>query len=247
MALALLLAVAGCHAGEDPAPPPAEPSLDREIEAAALELSSGDIGGARADLERILSRRPENARARFYLGLTYYREQRHDRAAKLFEQSLGAGASFKEAGTAAHFQGWSLFHLGRLDEARKAFESHLRSAPGSADSLAGLGRIAWEEGRLEDAEELLGRALESERATLGRRAHVAKYLVQLADVHIRQGRSEQALAELNDAARKQPGAYSIHYKLYRLYSERGEGRRAAEAYRRYESTWSRMAAGREGG
>ncbi len=245
VALAFFLSIAACEPKTSSGPtlpadgdttPEASPAP--ELDTAVRKLASGDSRAARAGLENVLSRQPENSRARFYLGLTYYREHRYERAAELFRRSREAGSSFQGADDVAHFHGWSLFHLGRLDEARVAFETHLGKSPESADTLSGMGRIAWETGRLEDAAGYLKRALEAERGERRRPARIAKYLVQLADVHTRQGQTHEALAELNAAALAQPDHYSVYYKLYQLYSERGESARAADAYRRYQASWA---------
>ena len=55
--------------------------------------------------------------------------------------------------------GWAALQSGMLSEAEEAFLGVLAGDPHHADALNGLGTVAFHEKRLDDAEELLGKAL----------------------------------------------------------------------------------------
>lgn len=228
---------AGSGAPQDAANAPkdtSDPRLDRALEL----IVEGRHGEARSLLAKVQEDRPDDGRAMFYLGLTYHREKRYEIARESFERALDLGPTFSSYDQAHHFYGWCLYKLGRVGEARRAFEKHIESQPDAVDSHFATGLIALEEGEFDLAEKRFRKAVDLERQNRKRKRQLAKAHMRLGDVYLAQDQLERAKEELLLATRLWPQLYPAHYKLYRVLTRLGESEAAAAALRAHQA-WRR--------
>lgn len=115
-----------------PLPPPGEMARLKAL------VDAGNLEAARARLAPLAEQHPRWARAVALLALTYYKENRFERARALFARALEL-----DPGEVAvlPFYGWSLYSLGELDEARRVFEALLSEKPDFLLAHYGLGLI----------------------------------------------------------------------------------------------------------
>ncbi len=259
---ALACTAAACGSGDAPAPPPepapAQPAaapvlepLDLRLDNALRMIVGGDLEGARTLAASVLAERPSSARASFLVGLAYHKQKNYGAAEPLFDRALELGPTFEPFAPVVYFRGWCRYYLGELDGARADFEAHLALVPNDADSRFGLGVIALDEGRLDDAERELGRALELSSALLAggdesRRPDVSKAHARLADVHLLRDDLEGARRELEAAVELYPAHYNAWYKLHQVRLRLGDGPGAAEALSRHDFWKARVRPGSEG-
>jgi tetratricopeptide (TPR) repeat protein len=118
-----------------------------------------------------------------------------------------------------------LQHAGRLAEARRVLEDVLGAEPGNADAAHLLGLIAFQEGDLERAAELMARSA----AAAGPRADVS---INLAHALARLGRLDEAAARLERAIAAQPANGALHQRLAAVHKERGRPAAAEASLRR---------------
>jgi tetratricopeptide (TPR) repeat protein len=261
---ALACAVAACGSGEAPAPPaepapaaaqpaaaPAPEPLDPRLDDALRRVAKGDFEGARALAGAVLAERPSSARAAFLVGLAHHKQKNYGAAEPFFDRALALGPTFEPFAPVTYFRAWCRYYLGDLAGARADFEAHLALVPDDADSRFGLGVIALDEGRLDDAERELGRALERSSALLGagddsRRADAAKAHARLADVRWLRDDAEGARRELEAAVELYPAHYAAWYKLHQVRLRLGDEQGAAEALRQHDLWKARVRPGSEG-
>ncbi len=105
--------------------------------------------------------------------------------------------------------------------------------PDEGDSIFGLGLVALEADRLDEAERRFRRAIEVQAPDPRRRKEVAKAHARLGDVYLRRDELEAARAELDTAVRLWPQHYTAFFKLSRVLTRLGEQAAAEEAYRLY--------------
>jgi len=153
-----------------------------------------------------------------------------------------------------HFFGYCLYYLGDMPGAQREFESHLVHAPQESDTVFGLGLVAYEEGRLADAEErfrqsiaLIEALAETEpRRYQVRRFDIAKCQARLADVYFSRDEYREARDALLAAIEIQPRHAAPYYTLSAVYRRLGNHERAGEALAMHERA-QRARAGATGG
>lgn len=134
----------------------------------------------------------------YEIGLRLYREGRHAAALESFQRAALAGATAE-----LHTRiGWTLYQLGRLDEARGAFTRALALEPEAAEALTGLGDLALRADQPEAALAWLDRALAAEPASAD--ARTAR---------------ETALRRLPPPARPRPEELQWRFRAGRDYLE----------------------------
>jgi len=159
---------------------PHEP--DPALEAAAL-TALAESAFAREDWPRAerhftrlaaLSTQPDAA-ALLRLALAVHRQDHADKAISAYDRAIAADPRSETARQARFERAQALVELGRLDDARKAFESIAQSEPRNADpafaphALRHLAAIASQQGRAADAAAYLDRLPDSDAgATLDR-------------------------------------------------------------------------------
>ncbi len=181
---------------------------------------------ARELLEPVVADHPGWAKARFYLGLTYHREKRYERAAELFKRSLELDPLFH---TQRVYYGWCLYYLGDPEAARGMFEAYLEVKPDYPDALFALGLIAFDADEVASAQRLFERVIVL--AQTGNDAKTeAKARARLADVLIRLDMIKPTKAQLDRSIMLNPDNFEVYYKLSRVLERLGE-REAAKAAR----------------
>jgi len=219
-------------------------AADRAAEQALAMLTAGRNEGAESALRFALHDRPQAIRLQFLMALAIHKQSRYEEARRWYDAVVDSGQATPEIDQLPHFYGWCLYYLGRPEEARVAFEEHLRRVGDEADSLFGLGVIALEDDRVEDAEALLIRSIESIDARSRNAARdAAKAHVRLGDVYVRIERLDEAERHLRRAV----GLHADHYegwaKLARLLHRLGRPDDAAEAQRQHDEAQRRVGRG----
>ncbi len=181
---------------------------------------------ARQLLEPVVADHPGWAKARFYLGLTYHREKRYERAAELFKRSLEVDPLYH---TLRVYYGWCLYYLGEPEAAREMFESYLEVKADYPDALFALGLIAFDADEIASAQRLFERVIVLAQAG-GDAKTEAKGRARLADVLIRLDMMKPAKAQLDRSILLNPDNFEVYYKLSRVLERLGE-REAAQAAR----------------
>jgi tetratricopeptide (TPR) repeat protein len=230
-----------------PGPEPGEPRLDEALR----RVAAGDFDAARALAGAVLEERPASARAAFLVGLAHHKQKNYGAAEPFFDRALALGPTFEPFAPVFYFRAWCRYYRGDPAGARADFEAHLRLAPDEADSWFGLGLIALDEGRLDDAERDLGRALRMgaerlEAGDEGRRPDVPKAHARLADVRLQRDDLDGARRELEAAVALYPAHYAAWYKLHQVWLRLGEDERAAEALRQHDLWRERVRPGSGG-
>ncbi len=202
-----------------------DPRLGRALEF----LGRGDFAASRTILDEVARQYPDSQRTRFLIALSYHKEKRYELASRLFAAVVAAGPTFEGFDGVFHFQGWALYHLGRLDAAEEAFEKHVTAQPDVVDTWFGLGLVALDEDRLDDAENALREAMRLGVGNPRKRRSVSKARTRLADVLVRRGRLEDARRELVIATSEWPDNASAHYKLSRVLARLGDAAGSARA------------------
>lgn len=218
----------------DAAPPPGPGSApfvpaDQRILIARSMLRASRFEQAETALRVVLQEHPEDAQTLFLLGLSIHKQKRYAEALLLFQQALAVGRPFPELDYLFYVQGWCAYNLGDLPGARAAFEEHLRRVPNEADSVFGLGVIALDEDRLDDAERLLGRAIAMQAEAPRAQRDVAKAHARMADVHLRRDNLAEARQSLRRALELYPDHYEAWAKLARVLERQGLSEEAAAA------------------
>ncbi|MEC8895264.1 MAG: tetratricopeptide repeat protein [Planctomycetota bacterium] len=197
---------------------------------------------ARAILAAVLADHPGSFQARFLVAFSWHRQKHYEKARRGFEEILNSGAVFSGSENVLHFHGWALYHLGRLREAAVAFSRHAEKAPTVAATWFGLGLIALEDGRLDEAETFLLKARDLQGRNSKRKIEFARTVARLGEVYELQGRLELARSQFEEATRTWPRHYNAHYKLSRVLLRMGE-REAAQAALKQHQEISRGAGG----
>lgn len=218
---------------ETPRPPGAGTDFtpaDPRIDLARRMIVTEAFPVAEMTLKTVLREKPGTGQAEFLLGVAIQKQKRYGEARAHFERAITLKQSYPEVDHAFHFLGWACYYLGDTTVSRQAFEEHLRRVPDEADSVFGLGLVALEDDRVEDAEALFLRTLEMHQARgVVPRADVAKARARLGDVYLRLDRDEDAERELATAVRIYPDAYEAWAKLARIYDRMGRTEDAERA------------------
>ena len=213
---------------------------DPRLDAARSLIRSRKFADAETVLGAILQDRPEIGRARFLRGLAIQKQKRYEAALEEIDAAMATGQRFPEAAHAGHFRGWCLYHLGRLEPAAEAFAAHAREFPEEGDTQFGLGVVAIDQGRYEEAEVFLNRAIELQADIPERRRELAKAHARLGDAHLGLDRLDEARASYHTAVIQWPDHYEAWAKLARALDRldrpvEAERARAEEANARRRS------------
>ncbi|NNF44486.1 MAG: tetratricopeptide repeat protein [Phycisphaerales bacterium] len=231
-------------ASTSPSPPtPAEAvapprTLPEELQPIAMLIERGALPQARQAVEAFRAGNPASADGAFLEGLVYHRARRYAEAAPRFEDAIRLDPDYT---LVQHFLGWARFHLGDLAGARTAFRTHLAADPHEPDSMFGLGLIAVEDGRLDDAEARFLDAIaiieglaESDPARHARRRiDLGKCHARLGDLAFARGDYEQARDLLERAVEQDPDQYTAYFTLSQVERRLGHVERADEWQRRH--------------
>jgi len=204
-------------------------------------LAAGSNEQAESVLRTTLHDRPQDVRLQFLMGLAIHKQARYVEARRWYDATIDARQPIPEIDQLPHFLGWCLYYLGLPEEAQVAFTEHLRRVGDEADSLFGLGVIALEDDRVDEAETLLLRSIDAvdPRSRTAER-DAAKAHVRLGDVHLRRDEFGAAETQLRRGVTLYPDHYEGWAKLARLLNRLDRPDEAAEAQRNHDDAMRRV-------
>jgi tetratricopeptide (TPR) repeat protein len=222
--------------GPRPRPRPLPPAL-REV---ARAIGQGRFDAAREAAGAYARAHPDDGQAPFLIGLSHYKTGNHGAARPWLERSLELDPSYY---VTHDYLAYSLLLLGDLDGAREHYRAFGAVDPREPRAQLGLGMVALEESRLDEAEARFRRALElfellarddpaMHRARAPERADCH---ARLADVAFARDEYPAAREELLTATRLCPENISAFYTLALVHRRLGEDELADAALERYES------------
>ncbi|MFM7260655.1 MAG: tetratricopeptide repeat protein [bacterium] len=194
---------------------------DPRLKVALRMLGSGSVDLARMTAAAVLEEKPDCDRAAAIEGIALNKLKRYEEAKPLLSRARRSSQAFPEQRHAAHFLGWCCYHLGELELAREAFEVHVASVPNEPDSTFGLGLIALDEDRLDDADRLFALALEGFTSPKDRPTDRARVLVRMADLALRRDDVTGAEALLRRSVAASAVQHETWSKLARVYDRLG--------------------------
>ena len=151
------------------------------------------------------------------LGIVFHKQKNYEQSKALFERALSLGGEFANRKHIYHFLGWANFYLGRLEDAKTAFEEHIRLAPGEGDSYFGLGVVEKDLNHLPEAKVHFQKAIELQQANPKRQQDVAKSYARLGEVFDLEDQPIEAERNLRLAVTMYPELYEAWFMLERLY------------------------------
>lgn len=212
-------------------PPPIEPAERARIQAvrgsAYYEL--GDTPAAIAAFQEAVKLDPSARQARVNLGKLCFMEERFADALAAWRMELADGY---RSGKLLFLIAQALYELGRagggtleLEAARAAVQEALVEIPDDPELVRWLAVLEFETGRYEEAERLFGQILRATPLDI-------LYLELLANCHIKRGDYEQAVDQLEIAARIAEPSSSLCLTLGDLNAAVRLPERAADWYLR---------------
>jgi len=232
--LALLLCLASGVADTPPAKA-ALPKLDSRLTEAFRAIKAGRYEESRRAVDDYLASADARHRgqAEFLLGLGYHRQRLYESARTHFARAAELEPDYV---TTWFFYGFALYNLGQLAEAKQSLERFLAFAPEDAETVFGLGLVALDEDRVDDAEKHFLRAIAIAEAksgggamSAGLREDLARYQARLADVHLRRDDLPKARAALERSLELWPDHFEPWHKLARVLERLGDPAGAARA------------------
>lgn len=188
----------------------------------------GKLDEAVAALENAHKRWPDNDQISYFLALGYDDLKRDDDAIKLLQHVVDLKPDFREA---RNELGVLLEKQGRMAEAEKQFRALLADKPDDAGVLNYLGYSLADRGmKLPEAEHYVARAVELEPDS-------GAYRDSLGWVHYKQGKSTQAVADLEQAQKQLPNDETVQDHLGDAYAAVGDKANAWLRWKRAESLW----------
>jgi tetratricopeptide (TPR) repeat protein len=230
---------------EVPRPPSREsgfrPVDDRIVIARAM-LRDESWERAETALRLVAKDHPDDAQTNLLLGFAIQKQKRYSEALPYFTKVLAAGQAFPEIDSVFYLRGWCSYYLGEVDDARAAFEEHLRRVPNTADSHFALGLIAFDGGELEKAEASFRTAIDLQKDVRGGERDLAKAWARLGETLAQRGDLEGGRAALARAVELYPDHDEAWAMLARLLDRLGRSDEAERA-----RTEERAAKARAGG
>jgi len=121
---------------------------DSAVKEAREKIQNGDLDGAIALLQGVLSKNPKDANALFFLGLSYAGKKMCREAVDALTRVTELNPTFP----GAYFElGVCYRQLGDLEKALAAYEKNLELDPANANSAYNAGLILFETNRMEEA------------------------------------------------------------------------------------------------
>jgi tetratricopeptide (TPR) repeat protein len=228
----------------------AAPKLDARLTEAFRAIQAGRYEESRRAVGEYLAA-PDavhRGQAEFLLGLSYHRQRLYESARTHFAVAVEREPDYV---TTFFFYGFTLYNLGRLDEAERNLERYLAFAPEDPETHFGLGLVALDRDRVDDADKRFQEAIALVEARAGGAAlsqgqseDVARYQARLADVYLRRDDLPKARAALERSVELWPAHFEPWHKLSRVLERMGDAAGAARAQEKSEEAM--RAKGRQG-
>jgi tetratricopeptide (TPR) repeat protein len=159
----------------------------------------------------VVSKSPDKARPRTYLGLAYTEQGRIDEAIEQYRSAIRLKPDYPEA---HNNLGNAFFNQGRIDEAIEKYRSAIRLKPGFADAHNNLGLAHVEQGRIDEA-------IEQYHLAIRLKPHFSDALINLGLAYTNQRRTAEAMEQFRLAIRLKPNSAEAHNNLGNVYAAKG--------------------------
>ncbi|MBI5882570.1 MAG: tetratricopeptide repeat protein [Elusimicrobia bacterium] len=187
---------------------------------------AGKLKEAVAVLENARARWPDNDEVAYYLALGYDDLKLPSKAIALLRTILVRKPGYRDA---RYQLAVVLERSGKIDESEKEFRALIAANPNDPGIFNYLGYSLADRGRkLDDAEELIDQAVRLDPKN-------GAYQDSLGWVYFKQGRSTEAVAELEGAAKKLPEDGTIWDHLGDAYAKSGAAEKSWRAWMRSQA------------
>ncbi|HWY07036.1 MAG TPA: tetratricopeptide repeat protein [Candidatus Acidoferrales bacterium] len=185
-------------------------------------FAAGNFAAAEKELRRALELKPDSANVLNALGCVYLEEGRPEEASKTFQSAI----AFKPRWSDSHFNyGRLLKKTGQNDAALAEFQTAVEVGPLNGTARLYLAQELAERGQDSEAEAEYRSSIQLSASLMAQR--------NLADILLKTGREDAAVAMLQQIAKEYPFDSSTHVKLGRLLEKEGK---PAEAGKEYQAT-----------
>jgi len=197
-------------------------STEQTLQTGLQHHEAGRLDQARECYRKILQAEPDHPDARHLSGMLAYREGDYETAVCEINRGLAVRPTNSLYLTNL---GNSLRALGRLDEARQAFERAIKNQPGYADAHNNLGTVLFAQGKFAEARRCYQTAL----------SHKPEYpdaYINLGSVHQALSEFDEAEAALRNALRLQQGNPLAWNNLGNVFKGRDRCAEAVDCYQK---------------
>ncbi len=208
---------------------------DARLKVGKQLLVSGRLDESLIIFDTVIQDRPELARAHFLKGMALHGKKSHAQALSEYLKAEALEQEFAEYGLLDYYIAWSAFYAGDSELSRVRVERSLQDAPEQADTTFLAGLLAFNDDRLEAAEESFRRVLEY--AALEpepiRSRELRRAWIRLSDVLARDERQDEALEAITNAIQISPEFAESWFRKGSLLSRLGRASEAEEALARW--------------
>lgn len=198
-------------------------------------LVSGRLDESLVIFDTVARERPDLARAAFLKGMALHGKKSHAQALAQYLQAESLRQDFPEYDLLDYYIAWSAFYAGDSELAQARVDRCLQKAPDQTDINFLAGILAFNDDRLQVAEESLRRALESAagESEPNRSRELRRAWIRLSDVLARSDRQEEALEAILNAIEIGPNFAESWFRKGSLLSRLGREAEAEEALARW--------------
>ena len=208
---------------------------DARLKVGKQLLVSGRLDESLIIFDTVLQDRPDLARAHFLKGMALHGKKSHAQALSQYLKAEALEQAFAEYGLLDYYIAWSAFYAGDSELSRVRVERSLQDAPEQADTTFLAGLLAFNDDRLEAAEDSFRRVLEY--AALEpepiRSRELRRAWIRLSDVLARGERQDEALEAITNAIQISPEFAESWFRKGSLLSRLGRASEAEEALARW--------------
>jgi tetratricopeptide (TPR) repeat protein len=199
--------------------------LDLYFQMGLVMLNAGALQDASSLLKRVAAKHPNSAALRVGLAQVCLASDQLEAAEKHLHEAVKMNPEYDEP---YFLLGRCYLELNRFDQALDSYSKAIERNPDRADFHFGLGTALLKQGKRDAALAEFQKAAELEPA--------AETLREAASIYMDKESYGQAEAALVKAVELEPNHAPSHYLLYRLYSQRGDTVKAAEAKKLFEDS-----------